>query len=135
MKGNTVNPIDELLAKERGRWPSWRNSASKPSPTWFRGRELDVIGAEERRLLFDNVNAALPRIRWQQFVLSVCWLPLCLRRVNDTEAHWLEAVGAILFIGVLVGTTYLRRSNVVRKARRMLRERADWPQRLDERRS
>ena len=51
------------------------------------------------------------------------------------EAHWLEAVGAVLFIGVLVGTGYVRRRNVVTKARRMQRERADWPQRLDEWRS
>ena len=135
MKNSIVNPVDELLAKERERRPSWRNSASKPSPAWFRGQELDVIGVEERRLLFDNVDSAFPRVRWQQLVLSVCWLPLCLRRVSDTEAHWLEGIGAILFIGGLVGATYLRRSNVVRKARRMLRDRADWPQRLYERRS
>ena len=135
MKSNTVNPADELLANERERRPRWRNSALKPAPRWFRGQELDIIDAEERRLLFDDVNSAFPWVQWLQLVLSVCWLPLWLRRVNAVEAHWLEAVGAVLFVGILVGTAYLRRRNVATKARRMLRERADWPQRLDELRS
>lgn len=135
MQSETVNTADDLLANERGHWPRWRNSALKPAPTWFRGLELDIIGADERRLLFDNVNAEFPKVQWLQFVLAVCWFPLLLEKVSLVEAHWLEAAGAILFICVLVGTTYLRRRNVATKARRVLRGRADWPQRLDEWRS
>jgi hypothetical protein len=134
MKTENVNTAD-LLANERGRWPRWRNSALQSAPTWFRGSELDIIGADERRVLFDNVNADFPKVQWLQLALSVCWIPLLLGKVSAVEAHWLEAAGAVLCIGVLVGTTYLRRRNVATKARRVLRERADWPQRLDEWRS
>lgn len=135
MQSEIVNTADDLLADQRGRWPRWRNPALRPAPTWFRGSELDIIGIGERRVLFDNVNASFPKVEWLQLVLSVCWFPLLLEEDRVDRAHWLEAAGAVLFICVLVGTTYLRRRNVATKARRVLREGADWPQRLDEWRS
>jgi len=135
MQDDTVDPAQQLLVNERTRWPRWRNSALKATPMWFHGQELDVIGAEERRSLFHDVSSTFPRVQWTRLVLPVCWLPLWLRRVSLVDAHRLEVIGAVLFIGVLVGTTWLRRRNVVMKARRVLRERADWPQRLDKWRS
>jgi hypothetical protein len=135
MQCDIADPADEILANERGRWPRWRSLALKPAPTWFRGQELDVIGANERRFLFDDVTAEFPRVDWLQLVFPLCWLPLLPREVRVVEAHWVEAAGAVLFIGIVVGTTCLRRRNVATKARHVLRERPDWPQRLDEWRS
>jgi hypothetical protein len=130
MRQDIPESADTLLANERARWPHWRNSASKPAPPWFRGHELDVIDAEDRRRLFREVDAQHPAVEWTQLLALAILTPMCLRGLHAESAAWAWGIAAIAWSGVLAGTIRLRRHNIMTTARRVVRERADWPQRL-----
>ncbi len=120
-----------MLSEERARWPRWRNGALKPAPTWFRGDELDFIDAEDRRVLFLEVAAKTPPIEWTQLVVLACVTPMCLQALHLRHAGWAWAIGAGAWICVILGVIRLRRHGMLTLGRRALRERADWPQRLN----
>ena len=125
-------PSEQLLTAERGHWPRWRNSALKPAPWWFRGQQLELIDAQERGRLFRDVKSAMVPVPWVEFAIPVCIIPLWLREIGSERTRWLWVVVAAVSVGVLIGTALLRHRNVVTRGRRTLRERADWPLRLDE---
>jgi hypothetical protein len=116
----------QIVAAARSRWPAWRNDASKPAPSWFRGKELDEVDPAERRSLYGRI-APGHRIAWDLVFSLLC--VSFLNAANDigSKEHlrtWLGISAACLI--VLAVNPWLRRLNIRRAARRSLRERPDW---------
>ena len=124
---------DSVLESERARWPRWRNAALKPAPAWFRGQELDLLDAKERRVLHGEVQRAIPGVNWAQGAVMLCVLPVLLRSQHAEQWPWLWAAIGVGYAALVLGVGAMRRRNVLTTARRQVRESADWPQRVERR--
>lgn len=120
---------DSVLQAERAQRPRWRDSAGKPAPAWFRGEELDLVDATERRQLYLAASAHMKPVPWQQLVAIGAMTGVLLFRGHTTWRWWHAAAVAVWIAGA-AASTLLRRRNIREHGRNALRESADWPQRL-----
>jgi len=121
------NEAQALLDEQRAKRPSWYRSASKATPSWFAGGELDLLEPHERVELFVNL-AARNRPAWPVlFVLAAANVPNITKHiVSDTHrALWICVV--VGYAMIAVGAWLARRRTILVTARRQVRESASWP--------
>lgn len=124
-----ADQADRLVAQERAQRPRWRDASVRRAPSWFRGEELDLVDAAERRQLYVAARARLGPVPWTSFVALGCLASMDMR--HAWRWHWpLALAGAALVVGTAV-SMMLRRRLMRRFACESLRESADWPQRLE----
>ncbi len=121
------NEAQRILDEQRANRPRWYKSASKATPSWFSGGELDLLKPHERDELFVSL-ASGNRPAWPVlFILAAVNVPNITRHMlADTQrALWICVVTGYGIIAL--GAWLTRRRTILVTARRQVRESANWP--------
>lgn len=99
----------------------------RPAPRWFRGEELDLVDAGERRAVYRRTLHALEGSRWWMGYLPylACLVGVVPELPIAPHLQWL-----VLSSAATLGWVLPHRWIVRRLGRRWLRESADWPLRV-----
>ena len=100
---------------------------SKPAPKWFHGQELDALEPRERDQLYRDIAGGLKRANWVLPIIAVSNLANMIRGLRSEQDRWLWIAFAIFLMALMIAAPILRRMNILRTARRTLRESSDWP--------
>jgi len=131
MKPDPSARADQIVEEAQARRPRWRSSSRVPS--WFAGKELDLLTTAERRELYKELKSRHQIVQALPIILALMNASEAVRglRSEGTRSVWmLVAAGFVL---VVVGAWIYRRQSILRAARRHVRESADWPLRSAQR--
>ena len=121
------NEAQTILDGQRAKRPRWYKSASKATPSWFSGGELDLLKPHERDELFLSL-AARNQPAWPVlFIIAAANVPNITRHIlsNTQRAIWICVV--VGYAVIAVGAWLTRRRTILVTARKQVRESANWP--------
>jgi hypothetical protein len=123
--------VDQILSAAKARSPH----SLKAAPSWFSGKELDLLEPIERDRLYWELRLRTRPNWWALFAIAMANLPNLILgfHLERRPGLWkIVAAGALLAIAA---AWFSRRWGILAAARRDVRERADWPLRMWSRRS
>ena len=127
MKSDPLARADQIVEEAQARRPRWRSTSRVPS--WFAGKELDVLTTVERRELYKELKSRHQAVQVLPFILALTNASEAVHglRSESTRLVWILVTAGFVF--VVVGAWLYRRQSILRTARRHVRESADWPMR------
>jgi hypothetical protein len=127
MRIDRSNEAQTILDEQRAKRPRWYRSASKATPSWFSGGELDLLEAHERAELFLSLGAR-NRPAWNfLFILAAANVPNITKHIVSNTHRTLWICVAVGYAIIAVGAWLTRRRTILATARRQVREGANWP--------
>ena len=127
------NQAGQALSVAKARRPNWLRFAAKRTPSWFSGRELDVLEQGERDQLYAEVA---PRFHagWAVLIVAFASNGSNIARglhLGDERRVWIALM--CVYVLVALGLWFFKRRAILVVARRSVRERGDWPLRSQDR--
>lgn len=121
------NQAGQVLSMAKARRPNWLRFAAKRTPSWFSGRELDVLEQGERDRLYTEVAPGFQAgwsILFVVFAANGSNIARGLHLAGERR-FWIALMS--VYVLVALGAWLYKRRAVLVAARRCVRERGDWP--------
>lgn len=103
---------EQILNEQRVRW---RRAVSRETPSWFAGREFDLLAPTERDKLYRKVLAGN---RWARLVVLICVWPTVIGTLLTGHNQVVGIALAISWALGEVGSRLFRRRILLAAARR-----------------